>query len=491
MGRSLKALAFPCKFEHHAWGRDRIKELLTYWAHHMQAKYSDLAKLCDELGVESPKASKTDLELAEQLAVKYDVDPMAGKSVGLDQPEEPGYASVLFLLVLLFLLLLILIPLIPLLLTLAPLLPSYYFSSSSPPSSSFSSSFPSLRLLVLLGFLVLRGSGSGDPGFVIGDKVACVRRYTVKAPIPGSPGFKVDIVPGRQGIVTAWAADDHSKALVQFDVEVPKMYKDKVSGKRWIKHTHAVASWNLNRLDKYLASRAEEEERNTVSDDESGESKAEDTLALTPRGHKWLNEHLDEKDRTRVTLLAKWSCLAELHDEGEAMRAAYCKAGAMTTLRLAMQELKPLGKDDLLVCERESQTGKTREVWTKREFAAGEICLAPVTSTIMDRVWTAKRAASLDTPVGGAFSYPKKRTLAFDGRLDGVLDDQGSGNLFWTIERTQERSQANLVLQTASVSLAASVLLPMAKRVKSTWTPEELPQPRFLVNPKKSRHAPS
>ena len=55
--------------------------------------------------------------------------------------------------------------------------------------------------------------------------------------------------------------------------------------------------------------------------------------------------------------------------------------------------------------------------------------------------------------------------------------------MFWTVQRTEDRRAANLVLQPVAVTLAATVTLPLAKKARKTWLPEDLPCPRFLVNP--------
>ena len=322
---------------------------------------------------------------------------------------------------------------------------------------------------------------------MIGDKVACCKRYTVEAPIPGNPAYRKDINLGTQGILLAWAADDHSKAQVQVDLEVPRVYKEKVSGKKVIKHTHVTSSRNLLRLDKYLAAHADDSDDTESSDEDDGAGGKK----LTPRNHAWLNDHLDEDERTKVTLLGKWAHLVELHDHGDAMQTAFCKSASVTMMRLALEELPPLDNDDLLVCEREIRNPRlggatsVREVWTKKAFQPGALCLAPVTSSLMDRLWTAKRAASIDVPAAGPFSYPKKRTLAMDGRLDGDIGVEGSGNIFWTIQRTEDRRQANLILEQVEVSLSCRVNLPRRKRTCTMWAADELPCPRFLVNPLK------
>ena len=139
LGRSLKTLSFPSKLEHSAWGPDRIEDLLTAWAQHMQGKYT-LWRFCDELGVEGPKATKADLDLEEVLATKFKIDP--------DAPlggSPPGFASASTLV--LFLLLALQPP------------PS---QPSPPPLLLFL--FILLLLLLIFLLFLFRGSGAGGGG---------------------------------------------------------------------------------------------------------------------------------------------------------------------------------------------------------------------------------------------------------------------------------------------------------------------------------------
>ena len=116
--------------------------------------------------------------------------------------------------------------------------------------------------------------------------MACCRRYSKIVPIPGNPKFHADIREGHEAIVLAWASDDRSKALVELELKVPKLHKEKTTGHKIIKHSHAVLSWNLMRLDKYLELRAAEEEAEEAKESSDSEEKGE---ALAARGYKWLN----------------------------------------------------------------------------------------------------------------------------------------------------------------------------------------------------------
>ena len=320
--------------------------------------------------------------------------------------------------------------------------------------------------------------------------MACIHRYTVDVPIPGNDAYRKDINQGVEAVAMGWAHDDKSKCVLQVDLDVPCTHKSR--SKKRIKHTHQAKTSYWVSLDKYKEANPDVNEE---SDDEASESEeADGCRTRAPRGYGWLNEGLANDEVPRVHLVPHWPAWCEKHDEGEAMQAAFCKAGALTSLRVAMAELPDLGKGDLVVCEREQcvkgkpviKGGKPvriQEVWTKRAFGPGELLLAPVAKTLMDRHWTDKRSASVDVPAAGAFEYPMKRTLAFDARLETIIDQHGSGSLYWAIQRTEDRKKANLVMQPATVSMVTTVGLPMQKKARTTWAADEVPAAKFLVNP--------
>ena len=108
--------------------------------------------------------------------------------------------------------------------------------------------------------------------------------------------------------------------------------------------------------------------------------------------------------------------------------------------------------EDVQVIHRPNAVGATRTgVWTLRDFAPGELIIAPWTHEIKDRLYTAGLSVSLNTPED---SVPGNRVLALDGRGRNHLSHQNlrkhvhgaTGNLFWGVQRTNDRAKANLVL---------------------------------------------
>ena len=132
--------------------------------------------------------------------------------------------------------------------------------------------------------------------------------------------------------------------------------------------------------------------------------------------------------------------------------------------------------------ERESSV----EVWTRRCFAANEIILAPCTSEIKDRYWTYSKAVMVNLPRSTSRALGGK-TLALDGRLRANFvearqqnlgcpqQDAQFGSLFFAIERTTEKDQANLFLQYATMPLTSSVTLPNGKKNKISVPSSSLP----------------
>ena len=103
------------------------------------------------------------------------------------------------------------------------------------------------------------------------------------------------------------------------------------------------------------------------------------------------------------------------------------------------------------------------EIWTERDFEAGDLKFAPWSLEIKDRLYT--RSASVSLGLEQQYR-PMGRVMALDGKNRGHLfhGDQHSkcesGNLFWVIKRTQNREEANLHLEHVSVKVEFNVTLP-------------------------------
>ena len=159
----------------------------------------------------------------------------------------------------------------------------------------------------------------------------------------------------------------------------------------------------------------------------------------------------------------------------------------MVCLRMIMAQIPTYTDKDFLVVNRLRKDGKehTQEVWTLKQFKAGELILAPVSHILVDKLWTKQACASVLMPERGPFAWPTRRTVAFDGRYKGPIDKEGRGSLFWSVSRTEDASKANLILDTCHVSFTAvDVTLPLAKRQRLSYHQKDSPHISVLVNHK-------
>ena len=142
---------------------------------------------------------------------------------------------------------------------------------------------------------------------------------------------------------------------------------------------------------------------------------------------------------------------------------------------------------------RKNSVGAVRtEVWTAREFDFGELMFGPWTHEINDRLWSFGLAASLGIPRG---AVPGNRVLALDGRKRNHLGHAdlfahvpgAAGNLFWCIQRTSERKQANMFLEYCSVCVPRgnmTLCLPSGGVKPVKTSKDMLPKIPILVNKK-------
>ena len=97
------------------------------------------------------------------------------------------------------------------------------------------------------------------------------------------------------------------------------------------------------------------------------------------------------------------------------------------------------------------------EVWAKKAFDPHTLVLAPSTTEIKDCYWTKGRSVMVNLPKALQTSL-RGKTLALDGRrrskfleaktqnLGDLAKDETHGDICFAIERTLEKSKANLVL---------------------------------------------
>ena len=120
-------------------------------------------------------------------------------------------------------------------------------------------------------------------------------------------------------------------------------------------------------------------------------------------------------------------------------------------------------------------------MWTLVPWKAGKLVITPYTTEVKDRYWTLGRSALVRCDL------PKGKHLALDGRLASKAPAVSSGSplqtfsIFWAIDRTTAKADANLTLEYAKVNLNIGVEFPKGRKRSQTDSTIEVP---YLVNPK-------
>ena len=161
--------------------------------------------------------------------------------------------------------------------------------------------------------------------------------------------------------------------------------------------------------------------------------------------------------------------------------------------------LVPFTDQDLAVVHRKNSKGVwTDELWTRKDFKAGELILAPFSSALKESHFTKDAHAALALPKSGRGAHPypadKKSSYALDGRGRGQLAKKGSiddeehlGNLFWLVSRNAKPSQCNMHFEPITWEYKVEMTLPFQKRRKLdsvSWKSRDLPTISVLVNKK-------
>ena len=164
----------------------------------------------------------------------------------------------------------------------------------------------------------------------------------------------------------------------------------------------------------------------------------------------------DQSWGNEVSLVERWQEL--LGHSSPASQLHRLRAEATFVMSLLRDTIPPL-KDgtDVRVVHRKNLAGAKRtEVWTTRKFGVNTLLLVPWSNEIKDRLWTRELTVSLGT---SPHAVPGCRVLAIDGRSQSHLEHAvpqehvagATGELFWCIQRTSDRKQANLLLRHCSV----------------------------------------
>ena len=117
-----------------------------------------------------------------------------------------------------------------------------------------------------------------------------------------------------------------------------------------------------------------------------------------------------------------------------------------------------------------------------QDIAKQKLVLVPFSTEVKDKYWTTGRAVAVKQ------STVQCKTLALDGRLHwkppATGEEKKTFSIFWTIPRVQKKSDANLLLEWASVHVSTSVSLPCKRKYEANPVSKDIQVP-VLVNPQK------
>ena len=211
------------------------------------------------------------------------------------------------------------------------------------------------------------------------------------------------------------------------------------------------------------------------------------------KGFKWLSEHPSVSDPQGLVIVEqRWEkCVGDLDD---AVRVCALKGKVSMCLMHLYENLPKLTSKDLVVCHRQNEKGAWKtEVWTNRDFQAGELLLGAMSTDLKDRMWTYQASVVIGLPQQGPYRHPEGKHLALDGRNRQVLaapksidDVEHRGGIFWAIPRTGVKTDKhNLTLETIHWDSSVNFKLPGGKRRKVEMASKDLPQLPVMTNPKK------
>ena len=308
--------------------------------------------------------------------------------------------------------------------------------------------------------------GFNAPQLKVGDSVTLVRRITVTMPVKKDPKFRKDIREGTEVQVVSLEDEAH---VGKAEIVVSVMHNAEL---------RELRIWqNISNL---------RVDGNTLV---SGSPSASSAGGVDEPNEK--KQALDEDVYGKnVVEVHDWEDLID--DDTDTAHLVRLRALATFSMFQVMTVAPDYGENDLLVLNRANGVGAKRtEVWTKRQFASGELIIAPWTADIRERLWATGLAVSMHLPRD---VVPGNRVLALDGRKRNRLEypnpskhvPGSTGNIFWVIERTDQRSLANLFLAYASLSAPGGlqVSLPFAHTEKYKLEKDYFPKIPLLVNQK-------
>ena len=186
------------------------------------------------------------------------------------------------------------------------------------------------------------------------------------------------------------------------------------------------------------------------------------------RGLNWL---LQDSTPEQVREEKRWTKL--LCDQDTLLQNFWLKSRVGLCLESLADVMPQYTEKDLVVCHRQNAKGAWKcELWTKRDFGPRELAFAPLSSQIKETHLTLSANCQIGVPVYGEGSG---RSMAIDGRSRASLaskdlldPSEHTGSLFWIVERTTEKLQANMALEQISWEHKVALHLP-SRRNSTPW----------------------
>ena len=336
---------------------------------------------------------------------------------------------------------------------------------------------------------------SAGTSFKKGDIVVVCVRMTWAIPVPGKKDYRKDIRVGHKGTIEDIPDSSGNHVIIKVLVELPAPLKSKEITHK-VSHTNIMleADWNL----KQGGVEGDPEPQKTQED--KGDAVSSGSISKKGVFSFLLDQGSSDSGSSSSTSVKVESGWTKLLSDADPLCKAFWVKSKIGLLLETLHEYLPTYNDkDFVVAHRKLESGAFKtEVWTRRDFEANEILLAPFSSQLKETHLTKAANAPLGIPKHGRGSSPGDEHFALDGRTRAIMAKQGSidnmedltGSLFWLITRTSNASQANLVYESIGGEISMNLKLPSSmKRArkeqgKSDWSSHEVPTVPILVNKK-------
>jgi hypothetical protein len=176
------------------------------------------------------------------------------------------------------------------------------------------------------------------------------------------------------------------------------------------------------------------------------------------------------------TVIREWPNWLARHDSEQQVGMIRSSLGFV--LANVVESLPEYTVKDLTIVK---NSDGTHDVFTHRNFTAGEIAFAPETLDWKTRLWTNSRSVLTQHP---ATLHPERKFLVMDGKLRSVPSPVRPFSLFFLIRATCTKSEANLVVEYPTVTATVSITMPNAKRAKTdvSWGQDDWPLVPVMTN---------